>query len=233
LTVQGPGGTRELVYDALLLGTGRKANVEHLDLETAGVRFGTGGVEVDDYLRTSNPNIDGAGDVAFPQKFTHAAIATARLCVANALDGADRRARELVVPHCTYTDPEVAQVGLTPRQAREDGVPIDEYRLELGKIETRVYRWGGGGVCGDLYPSRQRANRRSDTRCGACRRNDQRAHTRNGPQSAAKGTGRDGPLLPDTGRDLPTGRSAVCAPPSRKDPAQGRRLTGPIFRRPQ
>ena len=73
--------------------------------------------------------------MAFPEKFTHAAVATARLCVANALDGAGRRARELVVPHCTYTDPEVAQVGLTPRRAREEGIPIDEYRLDLAKVE--------------------------------------------------------------------------------------------------
>src|SRR5262245_8723444 len=46
-----------------------------------------------------------------------------------------RRARELVVPHCTYTDPEVAQVSLTPRQAQEEGIPIDEYRLQLAKVE--------------------------------------------------------------------------------------------------
>jgi pyruvate/2-oxoglutarate dehydrogenase complex dihydrolipoamide dehydrogenase (E3) component len=135
LTVQGPAGTRQLAYDALLLGTGRKPNIDHLDLEAAGVRFGRDGVEVDEYLRTSNPNIYAAGDVAFPQKFTHAAMATARLCVANALDGANRRARELIIPHCTYTDPEVAQVGLTPHQAREEGIPIDEYRLELAKVE--------------------------------------------------------------------------------------------------
>ena len=135
LTVQGPAGTRELPYDTLLLGTGRKAKVDGLTLKAAGVRLGKDGVEVDEYLRTSNPNIYAAGDVAFPQKFTHAAMATARLCIANALDGADRRVRELVVPHCTYTDPEVAQVGLTPRQAREQGVAIDEYRLELAEVE--------------------------------------------------------------------------------------------------
>jgi pyruvate/2-oxoglutarate dehydrogenase complex dihydrolipoamide dehydrogenase (E3) component len=73
--------------------------------------------------------------VAFPEKFTHAAIATARLCVANALNGANRPARELVIPHCTYTDPEVAQVGLTPRRAQEEGIPFDTYRLELAKVE--------------------------------------------------------------------------------------------------
>jgi pyruvate/2-oxoglutarate dehydrogenase complex dihydrolipoamide dehydrogenase (E3) component len=135
LTVQGPAGTRELPYDALLLGTGRKANVEDLGLEAAGVRPGKDGVEVDEHLRTSNPNIYAAGDVAFPQKFTHAAMATARLCVANALEGANRRARDLVVPHCTYTDPEVAEVGLTSRRAREEGIPVDGYRLELAKVE--------------------------------------------------------------------------------------------------
>jgi pyruvate/2-oxoglutarate dehydrogenase complex dihydrolipoamide dehydrogenase (E3) component len=135
LTVRGPAGTRELPYDALLLGTGRKAKVDDLNLEAAGVRLGKDRVQVDEYLRTSNTNIFAAGDVAFPEKFTHAAMATARLCVANALDGANRPARELVIPHCTYTDPEVAQVGLTPRRAREEGVPIDAYRLELAKVE--------------------------------------------------------------------------------------------------
>jgi pyruvate/2-oxoglutarate dehydrogenase complex dihydrolipoamide dehydrogenase (E3) component len=135
LTVQGPAGTRELPYDALLLGTGRKPKVDGLNLEAAGVRLGRHGVEVDEYLRTSNRNIYAAGDVAFPQKFTHAAMATARLCIANALDGANRRTCGLVVPHCTYIDPEVAQVGLTLRQAREDGIPIDEYRLALAKVE--------------------------------------------------------------------------------------------------
>jgi pyruvate/2-oxoglutarate dehydrogenase complex dihydrolipoamide dehydrogenase (E3) component len=135
LTVQGPTGTRELPYDALLLGTGRKANVEGLDLEAAGVHLVRDGVEVDEYMCTSNPNVYAAGDVAFPQKFTHAAMATARLCVANALYGASRRARHAVIPHCTYTDPEVAHVGLTPHQAREAGIPIDEYRLALTKVE--------------------------------------------------------------------------------------------------
>src|SRR6476619_4748165 len=62
-------------------------------------------------------------------------MATARLCVANALDGANRRAQDVVIPHCTYNDPEVAHVGLTPHQAREAGIPIDEYRLALTKVE--------------------------------------------------------------------------------------------------
>ncbi|WP_426513063.1 FAD-dependent oxidoreductase [Dactylosporangium sp. McL0621] len=135
LLVQGADETRELPYDALLLGTGRKANVEHLDLDAAGVHVARDGVEVDAYLRTSNPDIYAAGDATFPEKYTHAAIATARLSIANALDGAHRPARELVIPHCTYTDPEVAEVGLTPRRARDEGVAVDAYRLDLAKVE--------------------------------------------------------------------------------------------------
>jgi pyruvate/2-oxoglutarate dehydrogenase complex dihydrolipoamide dehydrogenase (E3) component len=135
LTVRGPSDTRELPYDALLLGTGRKANVHGLGLEAAGVRFDKDRIELDEYLRTTNPNIYVAGDVAFPEQFTHAATATARLCIANALDGANRQTRELVIPHCTYTDPEVAQVGLTPRRAREEGVSVNAHRLDLAKVE--------------------------------------------------------------------------------------------------
>ena len=64
-----------------------------------------------------------AGDVAQPEQFTHAAIATARLAEANALDGAGQRVSDLVIPHCTYTDPEVGQVGITPAGATERGSP--------------------------------------------------------------------------------------------------------------
>ncbi|MEQ7010851.1 FAD-dependent oxidoreductase [Actinopolymorpha sp. B17G11] len=150
LLAQGPDGTRELTYDALLLGTGRKPNVEHLDLDAAGVHIARDGVEVDEYLCTSNPNIYAVGDAAFPQKFTHAAMATARLCIANALDGEQRPTRELVIPHCTYTDPEVASVGLTPRRARDEGVAIDAYRLDLAKVE-RAFIDGEEDGFGAIY----------------------------------------------------------------------------------
>ena len=92
-------------------------------------------METDENLRTNNPNVYAAGDVAFPEKYTHAAMATARLCVANALNGANRPARDLVIPHCTYTDPEVATVGLTPVRAAEEGIALETHRLELTKVE--------------------------------------------------------------------------------------------------
>jgi pyruvate/2-oxoglutarate dehydrogenase complex dihydrolipoamide dehydrogenase (E3) component len=135
LTAQGRTGTRQFEYDALLMGIGRRANIEDLGLEAAQIRVKDGGVEADAYLRTSNPAVYAAGDVAFPEKYTHAAMATARLCVANALGGANRRAQELVIPHCTYTDPEVASIGLTPLRAAEEGVALDTHRLELSKVE--------------------------------------------------------------------------------------------------
>jgi pyruvate/2-oxoglutarate dehydrogenase complex dihydrolipoamide dehydrogenase (E3) component len=135
LTAHGRTGTRQFGYDTLLMGIGRKANIEDLGLEAAQIRVKDGGVEADAYLRTSNPAVYAAGDVAFPEKYTHAAMATARLCVVNALDGANRRAHDLVIPHCTYTDPEVASVGWTPLRAAEEGVALDTHRLELSKVE--------------------------------------------------------------------------------------------------
>jgi pyruvate/2-oxoglutarate dehydrogenase complex dihydrolipoamide dehydrogenase (E3) component len=68
----------ELAYDALLVATGRRANVEGMGLESAGVRLGRGGVQVDDHLQTSKRAVYAAGDACLPEKFTHAAVATAR-----------------------------------------------------------------------------------------------------------------------------------------------------------
>ena len=76
--------------------------------------------------------------MALREKYTHAGIATAKLAVANALDGAEQRVSDLVIPHCTYTDPEVAQVGITPPVAKEQGIAIDVHRLELAKVERAM-----------------------------------------------------------------------------------------------
>ena len=121
LTVATPSGQRSLDVDEILVATGRLPTVENLGLETAGVRSGPQGVAVDDRLRTSNPRIYAAGDVASPHRFTHLADAQARLVIENALFFLRRKASALTVPWCTYTDPEVAHVGLTAAQARELG----------------------------------------------------------------------------------------------------------------
>ena len=128
----------ELEYDALLVAAGRRVNVDGMGLEVAGVKFDASGVEVDDHLRTANPAVYAAGDVARPEKYTHAAFATAKLVVANALGGAGQRVSDLVIPRCTYTDPEVAHVGLTPQEAADRGMAVDTHRLELAKVERAM-----------------------------------------------------------------------------------------------
>jgi pyruvate/2-oxoglutarate dehydrogenase complex dihydrolipoamide dehydrogenase (E3) component len=128
----------ELAYDALLVTAGRRVRVDGLGLEAAGVRYSSAGVEADDHLRTTNHAVYAAGDVAQPEKYTHAAIATAKLAVANALGGAGRPLSDLVIPHCTYTDPEVGQVGMTPAVAAKRGIALGVHRLELAKVERAM-----------------------------------------------------------------------------------------------
>ncbi len=132
------GEKKKLLADAVLAAAGRRPNVEDLGLEAAGVRSSLGGIEVDDHLRTSNRAVYAAGDVCSPYKFTHAADAMARLCIQNALFFGRKRLSKLVVPRCTYTDPEIAQVGLTAREAAERGIAIDTYRVELAEVDRAI-----------------------------------------------------------------------------------------------
>jgi pyruvate/2-oxoglutarate dehydrogenase complex dihydrolipoamide dehydrogenase (E3) component len=117
---------------------GRKPNVEGLGLEAAGVDFTADGVAIDDFLRTGNPFIYAAGDVCGTYQFTHAADAMARACVRNALFFGRQRLGRMVVPRTTYTDPEVAHVGLTTTEAHEWGVAIDSYRQPLAEVDRAV-----------------------------------------------------------------------------------------------
>lgn len=128
-------GGRNVEADELLVGVGRAPNVEGLGLEEAGVRFDPTGVRVDEHLRTSNPRIFAAGDVCTPLKFTHLADAHARIVVENALFWPRKRASDLVVPWCTYTDPEVAHVGLYEAEAKERGVRVDTFVQELAGVD--------------------------------------------------------------------------------------------------
>ncbi|MBI5137058.1 MAG: mercuric reductase, partial [Nitrospirae bacterium] len=121
LAFRGPDGAETIEVDAILVTAGRAPNVEGLGLDVAGIRYDTqGGVAVDAHLRTSNPMVFAAGDVCFPYKFTHAADACARIVIANALFKGRQRADRLVVPWATYTQPEVAHVGLSEAEAGDD-----------------------------------------------------------------------------------------------------------------
>jgi pyruvate/2-oxoglutarate dehydrogenase complex dihydrolipoamide dehydrogenase (E3) component len=118
LELQLSDGPQKLMVDEILVGVGRAPNVEGLDLEAAGVEYDPrGGVHVDDRLRTTNPRVFAAGDICSRFKFTHAADAMARIVIQNALFLGRAKASALTIPWCTYTDPEVAHVGLDPREA--------------------------------------------------------------------------------------------------------------------
>jgi pyruvate/2-oxoglutarate dehydrogenase complex dihydrolipoamide dehydrogenase (E3) component len=133
------GGLQEIVVDEIVAGVGRVPNVDSLDLSSAGVAWTSrDGVLVDDWLRTTNRHIYAAGDVCSNSKFTHAADAMARVVIQNALFRGRARASALIIPRCTYTDPEVAHVGLTEREAREQGLPIDTFVQELHDVDRAL-----------------------------------------------------------------------------------------------
>jgi pyruvate/2-oxoglutarate dehydrogenase complex dihydrolipoamide dehydrogenase (E3) component len=124
--------------DEILVGIGRAPNVEGLDLEAAGVRYTARGVEVDDRLRTSNPRVFAAGDICSRYQFTHAADAMARIAVQNALFLGRAKASALTMPWCTYTDPEIAHVGLYAREAEEKGIAIDRFVQEMRHVDRAI-----------------------------------------------------------------------------------------------
>lgn len=130
---------QEIVVDEILVGAGRAPNVEGLGLESVGVEFDARrGVKVDDRLRTTNRRIYAAGDVCMDWKFTHAADAAAKIVVQNALFLGRKKLSSLVMPWCTYTDPEVAHVGLYERDARERGIALDTYQVPIAKANRAV-----------------------------------------------------------------------------------------------
>jgi pyruvate/2-oxoglutarate dehydrogenase complex dihydrolipoamide dehydrogenase (E3) component len=137
------GDTRELVVDEILVGAGRAPNVEGLGLETVGVEFDPRvGVRVDDALRTTNARIFAVGDVCMQWKFTHAADAAAKIVVQNALFAVGPLGRKklsgLTMPWCTYTEPEIAHVGLYQRDARAKGLEIETFQVSIAEANRAV-----------------------------------------------------------------------------------------------
>ena len=132
-------GGESVEVDQILLGVGRTPNVDGLGLSQAGVEFDNRvGVKVDDRLRTANPNIYAAGDVCSVFKFTHAADFMARIVIQNALFFGRSKASALTIPWCTYTDPEIAHVGMYAKDARAKGIAIDTYTVELADVDRAI-----------------------------------------------------------------------------------------------
>jgi pyruvate/2-oxoglutarate dehydrogenase complex dihydrolipoamide dehydrogenase (E3) component len=135
LRLEREGQQIELIVDAILVGVGRAPNVEGLGLETAGVEYDRNGVTVSDTLQTSNRDIYAAGDICSPYKFTHTADALARILLANALFMGRQRTSALTIPWCTYTDPEIAHVGMYERDALAKGIKVTTLTVLLSEVD--------------------------------------------------------------------------------------------------
>jgi pyruvate/2-oxoglutarate dehydrogenase complex dihydrolipoamide dehydrogenase (E3) component len=128
-----------VLVDAILTGTGRLPNVEGLNLEAAGVQWSfEKGVEVNDFLQTSNRRIYAAGDVCLEHKYTHSADAAARIVLHNALFMGRQRLSKLIVPWCTYTDPEIAHVGLYVRDAQPQGILVKTFTIPMHDVDRAI-----------------------------------------------------------------------------------------------
>ena len=129
----------QVSVDQILVGVGRAPNVGDLGLEAAGVRYDpAAGVQVDDFLRTTNRRIYAAGDVCLEHKFAHSAEASARAVIFNALGLRRERLSHLTIPWCTYTDPEIAHVGLYVRDAWARSIPVETYVMLMHDVDRAV-----------------------------------------------------------------------------------------------
>jgi pyruvate/2-oxoglutarate dehydrogenase complex dihydrolipoamide dehydrogenase (E3) component len=133
------GAERIFEFDALLIATGRKPTVAGLGLEQAGVEFDVRkGVAVNDKLQTTNPDIYAVGDVASKYQFTHMADFMARLVIKNALFFGGDKVSDLLIPWATYTDPEVAHVGLYEKDLKERNIPFITFKREFSEVDRGI-----------------------------------------------------------------------------------------------
>jgi pyruvate/2-oxoglutarate dehydrogenase complex dihydrolipoamide dehydrogenase (E3) component len=138
VTLEHDGRFEGLSVDEILVGVGRVPNIEGLNLELAGVQFDRQGVQVDDRLRTTNRRIYAAGDICMATKFTHAADFAARSAIQNALFFGRKTLSALTIPWCTYTDPEIAHVGMYERDARGRGIETQTFLRQLRDVDRAI-----------------------------------------------------------------------------------------------
>ncbi len=143
LTVDSHGQQYDITVDEILVGVGRMANVDGLGLEAVGVEYDKNGVKVNGRLQTTNSRIFAAGDICSRYKFTHAADAMAQIVIQNALFphplGLGYASVEsLIMPWCTFTEPEVAHVGLYEKDAKDKGIEVETYTYKLDEVDRAI-----------------------------------------------------------------------------------------------
>lgn len=144
------GKEESFLVDDILVGAGRAPNVDGLGLEVAGVEYDQrSGVHVNDFLQTANPNIYAAGDVCMVWKFTHAADFAARTVIQNALFSVGflgrKKLSSLTMPWTTYTEPEVAHVGLYEKDAEAKGIEVETFVQPLAEVDRAILEGGDEG----------------------------------------------------------------------------------------
>jgi pyruvate/2-oxoglutarate dehydrogenase complex dihydrolipoamide dehydrogenase (E3) component len=128
-----------IAVDEILVGVGRAPDLEGLRLEAANVKHDKKeGVIVNDYLQTTNPSIYAAGDISLRYKFTHTADAAARIVIQNALFGGRKKWSALTIPWTTYTDPEIAHVGMYENDAKEKGIAVETFIKPLKEVDRAI-----------------------------------------------------------------------------------------------
>jgi len=148
-TVEARRGDRTLSFEAdeILIATGRRANVEGLNLEAAGVELTDDAtIRVDSRLRTSARHIFACGDCAGPFPFTHVAEYQAGVIIANVAFRLPRRVDYRAVPWVTYTDPELAHVGLTAMEALQRNIPAEVARFRFRDIDRALAEGSEDGL---------------------------------------------------------------------------------------
>lgn len=131
----------EIEVDEILVVVGRAANVEGLGLDAGGVEYDKKGVKVNDALQTTNKRVYAAGDVCSKYQFTHAADFMARTVIRNALFPflpTKAKVSDLIIPWATYTQPEIAHVGLYAEEAEEKGVGYDTYKIPFSSVDRAL-----------------------------------------------------------------------------------------------
>ncbi len=138
----------EVRADEILACVGRTPNVEMLDLDAAGIALDPAqGIEVDDFLRTTNPDVYAAGDVCLSLKFTNAAQFSARAAVNNALMQGQQRQSSAIIPWCTYCDPEIAHIGAHVWEARRQSIPIKSFTVMMTDVDRAIMDGQDTGFC--------------------------------------------------------------------------------------
>jgi pyruvate/2-oxoglutarate dehydrogenase complex dihydrolipoamide dehydrogenase (E3) component len=128
-----------IAVDEILLSTGRIANTQGLRLDRAGVEcMPDGSIQSDDFFRTTNSDVWAAGDVCLSHKFTNVAEASGRMVVLNAFAAGAHRRSQMIVPWCTYCDPEIAHIGMQVWNAKRHAIPVQSFTIMMQDVDRAI-----------------------------------------------------------------------------------------------